>query len=269
MVSQLKNAPANAAQKSGFDAMPVCGILFDKDGTLIDFQRTWGPATYEVIYTLAGGNAMHIAEIAQLSHYDLEQRTFAATSPLVAGSSEDFAKGWAKVLGVTADEAFLTRIDQLTTRFGADCAVAMPDTHATLAALRARKIVLGVATNDSEASARAQLASMGLGSHFDFVAGYDSGHGSKPGPGMIDAFVKTLKVPAAKVMMVGDSLHDLAAARAAGVIAAGVTTGFASHDELSPHADLVISSLAELISRLDGETFGGLPSYRGKEKTLR
>ena len=27
--------------------MPIRAILFDKDGTLVDFQRTWGPATYD------------------------------------------------------------------------------------------------------------------------------------------------------------------------------------------------------------------------------
>jgi phosphoglycolate phosphatase len=27
----------------------IRGILFDKDGTLVDFDRTWGPAAYSVI----------------------------------------------------------------------------------------------------------------------------------------------------------------------------------------------------------------------------
>ncbi len=37
--------------------MPIRAILFDKDGTLIDFQRTWGPATHVVLSQLCDGDA--------------------------------------------------------------------------------------------------------------------------------------------------------------------------------------------------------------------
>jgi phosphoglycolate phosphatase len=36
--------------------MPIRAVLFDKDGTLVDFQRTWGPATDRVLQTLAAGD---------------------------------------------------------------------------------------------------------------------------------------------------------------------------------------------------------------------
>jgi phosphoglycolate phosphatase len=35
----------------------VVGVLFDKDGTLIDFDLTWGPAVHAMIHTLAGAGA--------------------------------------------------------------------------------------------------------------------------------------------------------------------------------------------------------------------
>ena len=55
-------------------------------------------------------------------------------------------------------------------------------------ALRARGLKLGVATNDSEVPAQAHLRAHGLTGLLDFIAGYDSGHGAKPGPGMCLAF---------------------------------------------------------------------------------
>ena len=55
-------------------------------------------------------------------------------------------------------------------------------------ALKARGLRLGLATNDGEASARRQLAALGLDAHMDFIAGYDTGHGGKPDPGMVLAF---------------------------------------------------------------------------------
>ena len=38
-------------------------------------------------------------------------------------------------------------------------------------------------TNDTEAEAEAQLETLGVRHLFGIVIGYDSGHGSKPGPG--------------------------------------------------------------------------------------
>jgi phosphoglycolate phosphatase len=46
--------------------------------------------------------------------------------------------------------------------------------------------------------------------------------------------------------MVGDSLHDLHAGRAAGMRTVGVLTGPAPRAELSPEADIVLGSIAEL-----------------------
>ena len=34
----------------------IVGVLFDKDGTFVDFDATWGPATHAIIHALAGGD---------------------------------------------------------------------------------------------------------------------------------------------------------------------------------------------------------------------
>ena len=55
------------------------------------------------------------------------------------------------------------------------------------------------------------------------------------------------------MMMVGDSVHDLEAAKNAGAIAVAVLSGPAPRDDLSPLADYVlddISALPALISDL-------------------
>ena len=46
--------------------------------------------------------------------------------------------------------------------------------------------------------------------------------------------------------MVGDSLHDLQAARAAGMRAVAVLTGLTGRAELAPEADVVLDTIAEL-----------------------
>jgi phosphoglycolate phosphatase len=107
-------------------------------------------------------------------------------------------------------------------------------------------LALGVATNDSEAPARAHLAHAGIADLFAFVAGYDSGWGGKPAPGQLLAFARAAGLDPGACAMVGDSLHDLAAARAAGMAGVAVLTGIAGRDTLAPAADAVLGSVAEL-----------------------
>ena len=105
---------------------------------------------------------------------------------------------------------------------------------------------LGVATNDAEAPARAHLNSAGITDRFDFIAGYDSGHGGKPAPGQLLAFAARIGQPPERCVMVGDSRHDLNAGRAAGFATVGVLTGFASEQDLSDLADVVLPDIGHL-----------------------
>ena len=112
--------------------------------------------------------------------------------------------------------------------------------------LKARGLRLGLATNDAEAAGRAHLAAHGVGQLFDMVAGFDSGHGAKPGPGMLLAFAGQCGLAPSRVVMVGDSRHDMQAGRAAGMRTVAVLTGIAGRDELAPLADAVLPDIAAL-----------------------
>ena len=81
---------------------------------------------------------------------------------------------------------------------------------------------------------------------FDFIAGYDSGHGAKPAPGQLYAYCKKTGLEPAQCVMVGDSTHDLDAGRAAGMRTIGVLTGPARQAELAPFADVVLPTIAAI-----------------------
>lgn len=51
--------------------------------------------------------------------------------------------------------------------------------------------------------------------------------------------------------MVGDSLHDIVAGKAAGMATVAVLTGIAGAQELSPHADVVLPDIAALGAWID------------------
>jgi phosphoglycolate phosphatase len=232
------------------DAGPAFdAILFDKDGTLIDFDATWGPAAFAVMESLADGDGAALDRLMRVSEYVLAERRFLPSSPLVAGSSAHYGPLWAQALGRSCDADFLALMDTLFLEAGLAHLAPIGDPRGLCIDLAARGYVLGIATNDSQASAQAQARALGIAGQMHFVAGYDSGHGSKPEPGMVTAFLEAHAFTPARVELVGDSLHDLHAARAAGIVGIAVLSGprgEAARAEVAPFADHVIASITQL-----------------------
>jgi phosphoglycolate phosphatase len=232
--------------------MTIRAILLDKDGTLVDFQRTWGPATHAVIAHLAAGDDAAYRRLAAVSGFVADERRFLAGSPLIAGATPDYGPLWAQALGRPATADFFAEVDRLFLPAGLQHLAPIGDPATTLAALARRGYRLGIVTNDAEANARAQIAQLEIDHLVEFVAGHDSGFGAKPDPAPVLAFARALDIAPQEVAVVGDAVHDLAAARTAGAFAIGVLSGPTPREHLAPHADALIGSVADLPAWLDG-----------------
>jgi phosphoglycolate phosphatase len=226
--------------------MPIRAILFDKDGTLVDFQRTWGPATHTVLTKLSNGDTATFERLANVSLYDPVQRRLLSGSPVVIETTYGYGKLWAQALGIPVTPEFVARIDELYFQETLDHLTAMGDVKALLSGLRGRGYRLGLMTNDADANTRAQLRQLGIEALLEFVAAYDSGYGHKPDPEPVLAFAKLANLKPEEIAVVGDSEHDLVAARAAGATAIGVLSGPVPRERLETHADVLIPSIAEL-----------------------
>ena len=224
-------------------ATKVDGLLFDKDGTLFDFHATWSVWAGGVIRALAEGDEGMIRRLAALLGYDLDRQEFDTTSVVIAESSSTIAALIAAELpGRSADE-----VENYLMMTAAE----VPQSPSLplapyLTELAGRGLSLGVMTNDNEYAARVHLKSVGIETHFDFIAGCDSGFGAKPDPGPLLAFAKATGLSPDRVAMVGDSTHDLIAGRAAGMHTVGVLTGLADTMELAPYADIVFPDISHI-----------------------
>ncbi len=222
----------------------IQAILFDKDGTLFGYADTWLDWTENVLRDLSGDDSLLFDTLAQISGYDPVTKSFAAGALIVGAAVDELIAAWhCHLPDMTVEQINQIAVDHLDTV----SIVPVCDLGTVLGGLQASGLILGVVTNDYEHSANAQLEAASATGYFEFVAGFDSGHGAKPGPGMIEAFCRLHNIQATSVAMVGDSTHDLLAGRAAGVgLNIAVLTGPAGHAELSPHADMILADISEL-----------------------
>ncbi len=223
--------------------LPVRAVIFDKDGTLFDFSATWDVWARGMLRELAAGDAALEQRLARAIDYDLANEAFLPGSIAIAGTTLEAAQALAPLLPGRS----LTTIEAQLVASSATAPIREVVPLAPfLAGLAAQDMALGVVTNDAEHSARAHLASAGVLRVFDFVAGFDSGHGAKPDPGPLLAFAERTGTPVEHCLMVGDSTHDLIAGRAAGMRTVGVLTGPAPAEVLRPHADSIIPDIGHL-----------------------
>lgn len=217
-------------------------VLFDKDGTLFDFAATWETWAASFLDRLTD-NSDSAAQMGAVIGFDYHARHFSRDSVVIAGTPGDVAEALMPFIpGHT--------LYQIIELLNEEAAVA-PQAEAVplvpfLSGLIKSGMRLGVATNDAEAPARAHLSSAHILDMFEFIAGFDSGHGAKPSTGQLMAFARHVQLAPEAIAMVGDSTHDLIAGRAAGMHCVGVLTGLAPRDALEPHADVVFDDISHL-----------------------
>ena len=235
------------------NATAIRGILFDKDGTLLDYVATWMPANRVAALAVARGDADLAETLLRDGGYEPATGRIGSNSVLAAGTTLDIAELWrARVPGWGLGE-LTEMIDAIFLEQGRVAAVPVAALGPVLTRLKDKGLVLGIATNDSHAGIEATLGAFGVLGLFDFLAGYDSGFGMKPEPGMVHGFCDACGLSPAEVAVVGDNLHDLAMGRAARAgLLVGVLTGTGEREMLAGAADHVLESIAGLEDLLAG-----------------
>ncbi|MBN9671336.1 HAD family hydrolase [Roseibium aggregatum] len=223
----------------------IQAILFDKDGTLLDFDATWTPA-YRSAALFAAGSDTLADRLLSATGMDPVTGKSAAGSLLAAGNTREIAEAW-------IDLGCAHRLEQLTLQLDRIFISAMREAvpiagvPEMLERLEKLGFGLGVASSDSEPSIRAFLEGAGLTARFSFVTGYDTGFGPKPEPGMVLGFAEAIALDPARIAVIGDNTHDLEMARAAGAgMAIGVLTGTSRKQDLEALSDTVLESAADL-----------------------
>ncbi len=233
--------------------MTIKGILFDKDGTLVDFNKTWYAIGDRLALEAAGGDRDKADNLMDVAGYDFSAGRFRSDSVFAAGTNADIVALWYPGVAASLRKELVERFDSFTANEGALRAVPLDGVIDAVGALHARGYRLAVATNDSTAGASQTLLMLGISYMFEAAYGYDAVARPKPAADTILAFCDLTGLKPNEVAMVGDNRHDLEMARAAGAgLAVAVLSGTGTRDRLEPMADAVLGSVAELPAYLAG-----------------
>jgi phosphoglycolate phosphatase len=216
---------------------PLSAVLFDLDGTLLDTAADIARALNR---TLAerGWAPLPVADVARMigrgSPILIERAAAAQGHPL---SESDQA---------AMVERFFEHYGALEEADESD-AQAYPGAGDTLRTLRESGVRVAVVTNKQHRFAKALLERLDLMRWVDVVVGGDTCERRKPDPQPLLFACESLGVPASQALMVGDSINDVAAARAANIPVICVPYGYnEGKDPRTLACDAMIDTLAGL-----------------------
>jgi phosphoglycolate phosphatase len=234
--------------------MSIKGVLFDKDGTLIDVTGTWVPAYQQLLgEVFADRDPAEIEGKFVAAGYDPATGAFKAGSVLAQGTTRDIIEVWWPELDPSGIAQKMQLLDVDYRDLGLKHLKPLLPLRPILEELRQMGLRLGVATNDTAASAVLHMGALDAAQLFDVILGADSVKRPKPFGDMVHAFADAVGIKAEEVAMVGDNPHDMETAHDAGAgLAIGVLSGNSTADHLAPLADHVIGSIANLPELLRG-----------------
>jgi phosphoglycolate phosphatase len=216
---------------------PLAAVLFDLDGTLLDTaadiavalnrataEYGWGPLSENDVRHMVGRGSPVLIERAAVA----------------LGHAPDAAARAALVERFFHHYGALQEFDEYAAR-------PYPGAAQSLRRLHEAGLRTAVVTNKQQRFAEGLLKRLRLSGDIDLVVGGDACERRKPDPQPLLFACQSLQVPASRTLMVGDSINDVQAARAAGMPIVCVPYGYnEGRDPRSLECDALIDTLAEL-----------------------
>jgi phosphoglycolate phosphatase len=239
-------------------------VIFDKDGTLIDFKSTWLPVLEQRItlilerigpdypadlirddlYRVHGvtngdGKSVTIDPYGPFAHSSLRE-----DEVIIAGTLYQHGIPWRLAKMIARETAHDT--EKVLNR--SKSARIIPGAKETLKSLKQSGVSLAVATADITELAAATLSHLGIGELFDIVIGSDMVKEDKPHPEMLLTVIDRVGTSAEKTAFVGDTITDMEMGKKAGVglVVGAIEGGITPREYIAELADVVIDTVKDI-----------------------
>lgn len=241
----------------------IQAILFDKDGTLVEFAVPWGwwmRTVAERVFAAVPALGQRLCAVSDPFGIGISWRNigdplrYDPSSPIAIGSGDELQTIvswhiWRS--GIPWDEAraiAATCIAQADRDLAArDLISPLPGALAFVRWASESGLALGLVTSDNTPRTEEQLSRLGVAGCFHSVVGRDRVVKGKPDPALVHLACAELAVEPRHVMVIGDTRADMAMGKSAGV---AVTVLIAAADDRSApicaYADLVITDFHQL-----------------------
>lgn len=226
-------------------------VIFDKDGTLIEFHAMWSGWAVALADDLERATGTAIRDpLFEMLGYDVATARAIGGGRLAATPMARIREATGAVLrdaGVAPDAAESALASAWRPPDAVALARPVTDLALLFATLRADGRRIAVATTDDREPTLRTLDALGLAAWVDAVVCADDGLPVKPAGDMVVRVCAELGTRPDRTVVVGDSAADLQMGRAASVARCyGVLTGVGTRADLAPWADEVIDSVADL-----------------------
>ncbi|HJP88035.1 MAG TPA: HAD family hydrolase [Candidatus Limnocylindrales bacterium] len=226
-------------------------LVFDKDGTLIEFHLMWGNWVEELARRLERASGLELRErLYPLLGVDRSTGLVHAHGLLAAtpmSRIRDVVQADVAEAGATQDVAAAAVAAAWHAPDPVALAHPVTDLPALLDTLGDRVGTFAVATSDDRDPTERTLAALGISDRFAQLVCADDGIRTKPSPDPVLHLCEQLGIPPDRTAVVGDSPADLLMGRQAGARRSiAVLTGVGDRASLEPYADAVVASIAEL-----------------------
>ena len=239
--------------------MKYKAIVFDKDGTLVDFPTYWrAVATYasNKIFSALGVKAPDIEE--HLSELGFTASGVDITAALPRGDHAAMATivySFAKRYG--SEASFEQTVRVFAEAYGGEAKevgevrATAKDLGVLLSGIRSRNIRIALITSDEKKGAAICLDKLGVAELFDTVLAYDGVTPAKPNPASLLKLCEEYGISPCEVIMVGDTETDMLFAKNSGAFAIGLADSEKNSAVLfSAGADAVVSDLWQILEYL-------------------
>ena len=223
--------------------MRVDALLFDKDGTLFDFQSSWGAATLQFLKILSDGDLNTLKKLANALNFDLNKKLFYPGSIFIAGTTNETIAALEPIIPKKSKDHILSAHLQA---YANQKQIPVKNLYNTLLNLFQSGYQMTIATNDLIEPTNIQLKDANIMDFFSAILGSDSGYGAKPNPSQLIELQKRMRLKPQEIVMVGDSTHDMRAAKSAGFRSFAVLTGVASREELKQYSEAIFEDITYL-----------------------
>lgn len=226
-------------------------IIFDKDGTLIDFDAMWGGWTVYLAEQLHQSSGLNVhAPLCMAFGYDEGTNKVLAHGKVAASPMAQLYELAIEViqsLGLDLEAAQKIVEESWCIPDPVLLAKPLTDLRDLFYKLQTENIKIAIATADDRAPTQAMIEAFDIEEYISTMVCADDGIPTKPKPDMVLTICERISIAPSKVMVIGDTVSDLKMARAAGAgLCVGVLSGVSKARDLVQYADILIESIDEL-----------------------